>query len=164
MVMYYSQWLHHTWFGQAAGGGVPWLLPAFETLHFFGMVLLLGYVGTLDLRMLGVGKGLPLGPLQRLVPWGILGFVINLITGLGLYAANPEQYQTWAFAAKIAFILLAGLNAMLFYVTGLKRQLGPIGPGQDVPAAAKIIAAGSLFLWIGVMFWGRMLPSFSKTF
>jgi len=164
MVMHYSNILHHTWFGLAVAGGIPWLWPCFETLHLIGMALLLGVVGTLNLRMLGVAKGLPLGPLSRLLPWGILGFIINLITGIGFYMGNPGQYQSFAFAAKMAFIGLAGVNAMLFYVTGLYRLVDPVGAGQDVPVAAKLSAISSLFLWFGVMFWGRMLPFFSNAF
>jgi len=38
-------------------------------------------VGVFDLRLLGMAKGLQVGPLQRLMPWGIGGFVINFITG-----------------------------------------------------------------------------------
>jgi hypothetical protein len=29
--------------------------------------------------------------------------------------------------------------------------------GEDAPFAAKLVAAASLFLWLGVMYWGRML-------
>jgi hypothetical protein len=158
VVTYYSNLLHKTAFGAAMGGGIPWLWPAFDTLHFFGMVLLMGCVGVIDLRMLGVAKNLPLGPLQRLVPWGLFGFAINLITGIGFYAGNPAQYQSWAFVAKMAFVVSAGVNVLLFYVTGLYHRVSTVTAGQDVPFAAKLLAATSLFFWVGVMFWGRMLP------
>jgi len=158
---YFSQKLHATWLGLAIAGNVPWLWPTLETLHFIGMALLVGCVGTLDLRMLGVAKGLPLGPMQRLVPWGLFGFAINMITGIGFYIGYPDQYQSWAFLAKITFIVLAGANALLFYASGLHRRLELVGAGQDAPMVAKLIAASSLVLWLGVMFWGRMLPSFS---
>ena len=75
-----------------------------------------------------------------------------------------DTNQTWAFLAKIAFIVLAGANALWFYVSGLHRRLAAVEAGQDAPMAAKLVAAGSLVLWFGVMFWGRMLPSFSKAF
>lgn len=159
---YYSQKLHATWLGLAITANIPWLWPTFKTLHFFGMALLIGCIGSLDLRVLGIAKGLPLGPMQRLVPWGVLGFGINAITGIGFYLGAPDQYQTWAFLAKVTFILLAGANALSFYVSGLHRRLESVGAGQDAPFGAKLIAASSLFLWFGVMFWGRMLPSFSK--
>jgi hypothetical protein len=161
---YYSHKLHATWLGLAIAGNVPWLWPTFETLHFFGMALLVGCVGTLDLRVLGVAKGLPLGPMRRLVPWAVFGFAVNMITGIGFYIGNPEQYQTWAFLAKVTFIVLAGANALYLYGSGLNRRLAAVGAGQDAPIAAKLVAASSLFLWFGVMFWGRMLPSFSKGF
>jgi hypothetical protein len=125
------------------------------------MALLVGCVGVLDLRMLGVAKGLPIGPMQKLLPWATLGFVINLVTGIGFYAGNPEQYQSWAFVAKIFFIALAGVNAILFYATGLYRRVNPIPAGQEAPAAAKLLALTSLILWVGVIFWGRMLPMFT---
>ncbi len=130
-----------------------------------GLALLMGIVGVLDLRMLGMAKELPLGPLQRLMPWAILGFVINLITGFLFFTGDPAQYiHNVAFAMKLLFIGLAGVNVILFYVTGLYRRVDGVGAGHDVPAAAKVVAAASLFLWIGVMYWGRMLPFIGNAF
>ena len=136
-----------------------WLWPLCETLHFVGMALLVGIVGMLDLRMLGVAKGLPVAPMQRLIPWAMAGFAINLATGFIFVSAAPGNYAaSIAFRLKVLFILLAGLNVLLFYATGLARRVDAVGPGDDAPAAAKAVAAVSLFLWVGVMFWGRMLP------
>ena len=156
--------LHATWFGWAVAGGIPWLWPLFATFHSLGMALLIGCIGTLDLRLLGIGKALPVGPMGRLTPWGILGFVITLITGIGFYAGSPEQYQSFAFAAKMACIVLAGVNVTLSHLTGLAHRVEAVGAGQDAPIAAKLSAVTSLFLWIGVMFWGRMLTFFSNNF
>jgi hypothetical protein len=165
MIQTFSTWLHATKLSWAVAGGVPWIWPLCETLHFMGLALLMGVVGVLDLRMLGMAKELPLGPLQRLMPWAILGFVINLITGFLFFAGDPTQYiHNVAFAFKLLFIGLAGVNVILFYVTGLYRRVDGVGAGQSVPAAAKLAAAASLFLWIGVMYWGRMLPFIGNAF
>jgi hypothetical protein len=56
------------------------------------------------------------------------------------------------------------VNVILFYVTGLYRRVDGVGAGHDVPPAAKLTAAVSLFLWIGVMYWGRMLPFIGNAF
>ena len=160
MVWYYSRWLHQTWLGMAVGGTIPWLWPLFEILHFIGMALLIGVVAAIDLRMLGVAKDLPLKPLSRLLPWAALGFVINLVTGIGFYAGNPTQYQTWTFFLKMVFVLLAGANVIHYYTSGLSRRVNMVGAGESVPIAAKLAAIVSLFLWLGVMYWGRMLPVF----
>jgi len=145
-----------------------WAWPLCESLHFIGMAMLVGVAGVIDLRLLGMAKGLPLGPLQRLMPWAALGFVINLITGFVFIAGNPRQYVgpplSLSFAAKMLFILLAGLNVLLFYITGLKRLVDRVEAGHDAPLGAKVSAAVSLFLWVGVMYWGRMLQFFGKSF
>jgi len=160
-----ASWLHHTPLGWAAQGGWPWLWPACETLHFMGMALLIGAVGLLDARMLGLFKGLPLAPLERLVPWGVLGFVINLATGIVFFAGAPEQYiGNAAFTLKMLFVLLAGVNVSLFYLTGLSRRVDRLGAGEDAPMPAKLIAGVSLFLWFGVLYWGRMLPFLGDAF
>ncbi|PYQ78297.1 MAG: hypothetical protein DMG01_11915, partial [Acidobacteria bacterium] len=96
--------MHSTRLGWAVAGGVPWIWPLCETLHFMGLALLMGVVSVFDLRMLGMAKGLPLGPLQRLMPWAILGFVINLTTGFMFFAGDPFQYiHNVAFGMKLLF-------------------------------------------------------------
>jgi len=165
VIQVFSTWLHHTTLSWAVAGGVPWIWPLCETLHFMGLALLVGIVGVLDLRMLGVAKELPLGPLQRLMPWAILGFTINLVTGFLFFAGDPTQYiHNIAFFWKLVFIGLAGVNVILFYVTGLYRRVDNVAAGHDVPPAAKLVAAVSLVLWIGVMYWGRMLPFIGNAF
>jgi len=165
MVRSLSIWLHGTSLSWAARGGVPWLWPLCETLHFIGMAMLIGIVGLLDLRMLGLVKGVPLRPLQRLIPWGVAGFVINLLTGITFYAGDPFQYlDNTVFWLKMGFIALAGVNVLLFYATGLSRRVDEVGAAEEVPRAARAVAAASLLLWFGVMYWGRMLPFLGGAF
>ena len=165
IVVTVATWLHGTRLSWAMAGGYPWLWPACETLHFVGMALLIGIVGLLDLRMMGLFKDLPVGPLERLIPWGIAGFAINLITGFLFFTGDPFQYiHNVAFWLKLLFIGAAGVNALGFYVTGLHRRVDATGPGQDVPAIARVVGAVSLLLWIGVMYWGRMLPFIGNSF
>jgi hypothetical protein len=165
LVETFSHWIHGTRLSWAMSGGYPWLWPACETLHFIGMALLIGIVGLLDLRMLGFVKGLPLKPLNRLLPWGIFGFVINLVTGFLFFAGDPFQYiHNAVFWLKMGFIVLAGINVGVFYLTGISRRVDGVLGGETVPTSAKLVAATSLFLWIGVMYWGRMLPFLGEAF
>ncbi len=165
LVESFSRWLHSTNLSWAAAGGYPWIWPLCETLHFMGMAMLVGIVGLLDLRMLGFVKGLPIAPLNRLLPWGIAGFVINLITGFVFFAGDPFQYiHNNIFWMKVLFILLAGVNVGAFYLTGISRRVHAVKAGEDAPGTAKFIAATSLLLWIGVMYWGRMLPFLGGAF
>ena len=165
LVELFSKWIHGTRLSWAVAGGYPWVWPACETLHFIGMALLIGIVGLLDLRMLGLLKGLPVQPLNRLLPWGIFGFAMNMATGFLFFAGDPFQYiHNNVFWLKMLFVTLAGVNVGVFYLTGLSRRVESVGGGEEVPGAAKLVAATSLFLWIGVMYWGRMLPFLGDAF
>jgi hypothetical protein len=142
-----------------------WIWPACESLHFIGLALLIGNVGLLDLRLLGVNDGLSVAPLARFVRWGVLGFLINAVTGIAFFVGNPFQYiNNVAFGFKVVFIALAGVNVLVFYASGLARQVEALGPGDEAPLAAKIVAAASLFLWVAVMYMGRMLPYIGNSF
>ena len=134
-----------------------WVRPVSETLHILGLSLVVGAIGLLDLRMLGMAKALPLGPFHRLVRWGIFGFIINLITGTLIFAGNPLRYiHNRSFQLKLVFLLLAGINALVFNLA-VFRQAERCGPGDDAPVSAKVIAGISLFLLLGVICCGQMI-------
>ena len=162
MLQALSDWMtslgFHSWVG-----GYEWVWPLCEILHFVGMALLIGWVGLLDLRILGVGKGIPFAPLQRFVPLGIAGFLLNATTGFIFIAGSPEyrpiDYFTGnlAFELKMLVIVLAGANALTFYALGVPRRLARLGPDADAPRGAKAIALVSLLLWTAVILFGRLI-------
>ena len=134
-----------------------WAWPVCESLHFIGLSLLFGTIGMFDLRLLGVAKRVPIAALHRLVPWGVGGYVLNLTTGSMFLLTEPDQYIfNTSFHLKMLFMALAGCNVAIFYLR-VFRDVKPVGAGGDVPRAAKLIGAASLFLWISVMVCGRFL-------
>ena len=133
-----------------------WGWPFAESVHFLGLSMLVGCVGAFDLRLLGVGKRIPIAALHRLIPLGLLGFAINVSTGLMFLLTEGDQYiYNPAFQFKVLFIAIAGLNALLFYVTswGRVNADGTI----NAPRAGKIAAVISLSMWISVIVCGRLL-------
>jgi uncharacterized membrane protein len=141
-----------------------WWWAFMMDLHFVGLALLMGAVGILDLRMLGFAKQIPINSLHRLLPWAMLGFGINLTTGV-LAFTGMDQYYTydWAFWLKMLAIMLLGLNVAAFYLTDAFESVQGLGPGGDAPPLAKFIAASSLFLWFAVITLGRYIQSFADT-
>ena len=90
-----------------------WVWPTGEILHFVGMALLLGTVGWLDIRILGLGKGVPIASLEKLIPVGIVGFLLNVSSGFVFVAGNlnggPMTYiGNLSFQIKMLLILIAG--------------------------------------------------------
>jgi hypothetical protein len=143
----------------------PWLWPLCETLHYLGLSLLIGTVGLFDLRVLGIAKGIPFAAIHRLVPWGIGGYVVNILTGIVFFFGHPDQYfYNDAFRLKVLFMTFAGLNVLAFYGTAAFRDLNALAAGKEPPLRAKIIAGASLSLWVGVLICGRLLTFFRPPF
>lgn len=137
-----------------------WAWPVFESLHFIGMSLLVGTIGLFDLRLLGFARAVPVGALHRMIPLGIGGFVLNMITGIFFICATPDQYLfNAAFRWKVLFILVAGLNIVFFY-TRVFRRLEAFSERLPPPLAARLVGGVSLAAWVGVMSAGRLLTFF----
>jgi hypothetical protein len=139
-----------------------WAWPAAETLHFIGLCLLFTVVLVVDLRLLGVAKRIPFSAVSQLLPLGMLGFGVNLITGSLFFLALPHQYTgNIMFLWKVMLIVIAGVNDLYLM---LCPESWAVGAGDDAPLNAKIFAASGIFLWIGVLFSGHMLPFIGNAF
>jgi hypothetical protein len=141
---------------------LPWGWPSLETLHFIGLSLLIGVILLIDLRMLGVMKNVAFPALHRLLPWAILGFGTNLVSGMLFFVASPEQYaHNVAFVWKLILVMLAGANALYFTVFD---EAWVLKPGDEAPIFAKAAAVSAIVLWVGVLYFGSMLPFLGNAF
>jgi hypothetical protein len=142
----------------------PWTWAVCETLHFIGLSLVVGVIGLLDLRLMGVMKRIPLAALRPMLPYGIAGFVINVVTGVIFFVGTPEQYVTnVAFGMKLLFLLISGLN-VLYFETRHGHHVLTLAPDAPTPTAFKVAGAVSLGSWFMVLYWGRMLPYIGQAF
>ena len=139
-----------------------WVWPACEALHFIGLWLLFGTILVVNLRMLGMIRVAPFSAFHRLLPWAALGLLINLTTGMFWVIATPDQYmQNVALFWKMGLLILAGAN--LIYLTGFE-QPWKVGANEDAPTMTKAMAVSAIALWIGVMYFGLMLPFIGNAF
>lgn len=138
--------------------GTNWVWPAFETLHFFGLCLLLGGLLVIDLRLVGFGKNISLQGAHKLLPLVIIGFVINLFTGAMFYVGDPERYAVnIGFQIKMVMVVLAGLNALWFFLR-IEKPMKHWDEFGSTSLEAKTIGVLSLLLWFGVLACGRLIP------
>jgi len=148
--------------GHFFAGGARWAWATCQTLHFMGLSLLLGTVFVVDLRLLGMMRSIPFSAVHRLLPWGMLGFSLNLFTGMCYFLGAPEQYiHNPTFYWKMVLVMIAGANAT--YLTVFD---GPwaLRSNEDAPVQIKCVAASTILLWVGVLFCGLMLPFLGNAF
>ena len=149
-------WLEHSAIANAIRSSI-WMYPAFETLHYIGLSFLVGGIMLIDLRVLGVGKSLPLKSMIGLLPWVWVGFVINATTGTLLFIYGATGFGTnHAFWLKIGFIVLAGLNALAFQLATTRSGTDWVSTGVP-PMSAKVFATLSFVLWLCVVTAGRWM-------
>jgi hypothetical protein len=152
------QWLEHTsmgiWVRDSRFG-----FPVIETVHLLGMVSLVGSTSVLDLRFWGVlFKDEPVSSLVgRLVPWAWAGFAVQVVTGFLLFSSEATRcYGNHAFEIKMALILLAGMNMLVFHSTAYKRvarwDSAPVSP-----AGARFAGLFSILFWFGIVAAGRWI-------
>ena len=135
-----------------------WLFPFFETIHVLALTLVVGSVGMMDLRLLGIGsRDRSITELTRSVlPWTWGAFAIAATCGLLLFSSKAAAYYVnIPFRIKIVCMLFAGVNMLVFhFVTG--RNVAAWDNGRTPPAAR---AAGviSLTLWVVIVATGRWI-------
>ena len=72
----------------------------------------------------------------------------------------PDQYvYNPAFHLKMFCVILAGANALLFYLT-MFRRVKALAPGSQEPVLTRLSGAVSLVLWVTVIVCGRMITFF----
>lgn len=136
------------------GSNSIWAYPTVLTLHTFGMMVLVGAAAMIDVRLLGFGRGIPLGSIQALFPvmWG--AFVLNTITGTMLFVADATKRGTsLIFIVKIALVALGVVTIVL-----IKRNLyREVAEPVTVSGNTKLLAIFSLLAWSAAITAGRLL-------
>ncbi len=136
--------------------GSATVYPIANVLHVLGAIMLVGGIGVVDLRVIGLWRRLPLVPLsEALTPVAVAGLVLQALSGVILFAADGEALANSAtFTAKLALLAIALGNAALF------RWHWRGATGRDFyapPPLARWSAMFSLSLWVAIATVGRLI-------
>ena len=131
-----------------------WAYPTVLTLHTFGMGVLVGASWTMDLRLLGVGRRIPLLPLRAFFPVMWVGFAVNAVTGSMLFAASAtERVTSIPFLTKLALIALG-----IITIFRIRRHVDRwTEEPRVIDGAVKRLAVASMLLWLAAITAGRLL-------
>ncbi len=131
--------------------------PALEAVHFMGMAMLFGVVILVLARMFGFARNVSYASFHRVLPFGVFGLMINVITGMIFFIADSGRYtaMTNSFFPKMALITIGGIAVIYFTVFDRPWALKP---GDEAPLTSKLVAAATAAMWTGVIIYGRLLP------
>lgn len=136
--------------GAAMRGG--FYAPA-NVAHLLGLVMLVGAIGVVDLRIIGLGRRIHLAALSRLLtPIAIAGLLLALATGFLMFSADATPLMgSRVFQLKVGLIVAGIANALFF-----RKAFGDLDRGE-LPLAARLQSLASLGIWLTVGALGRLI-------
>src|SRR5215467_760607 len=155
-MMDFLQWLEQssfpTWVRESPS---VWAYPMVLLLHTIGMGVVCGINAGIDLRLMGIARAIPVGPMRKFLPILWAGFWMNAVTGTILVMQDATtKLRNVDFYVKMIFIALAIINLKLIKTRVFEDPELDKGP---LPENAKILALTSIFFWLGAITAGRLL-------
>lgn len=151
-------WLDSSLMGRSIHDSA-WLFPVIETVHLFGVVVLVGSASVLDLRLMGVAfKDYTVSMVaERFLPWIWAGFAVQVLTGILLFSSEAaKMYSSDVFRVKMLMIAAAGINALVFQLLAY-RSVGTWERDPVAPLSARFAGTFSILLWFGIVGAGRWI-------
>lgn len=133
------------------------LFPVLEGSHLLAIGMSAGLIAISDLRMMGVAfRKQPVSDVfNGIAPFMIAGFVFTVITGVLLFWSEPVKvFESIWFRYKMLFMVLAGLNALVYHST-IWRSRAVWDIYESPPTAVKLAGLFSILTWSVVIIAGR---------
>jgi hypothetical protein len=127
-----------------------WAFPLLEIMHISAFAAMIGTVLTVEMRVFGARKKLPLEELGKLgATIALVAFAFIITSGSLMLLSDVSGYlSNRAFVIKLGLISLAATNMVVFHLRGSLARPDGIARAQGVL---------SLLLWLGVISAGRMI-------
>ena len=135
------------------------LFPLLEAAHVIGLALVVGTIAVIDLRLLGLAStGRSFHRMASdILKWTWAAFAFTALTGALMFMTNAVvYYHNFYFRTKIALLVLAGINTLVFETT-VRRTIHRWDRAPSAPPMGRAVAALSLVIWIAVIFAGRII-------
>jgi hypothetical protein len=131
-----------------------WALPTVLTLHTTGMGVLVGVCMVLDMRLLGLGRNVPIAAFGWIFRVVAIALAVNLTTGVLLFI---RVASTWghSFAFLVKMLLVVAAAATILPLRSIVRQSG--AADLDASSRARVLAVVSIVTWCGAVTAGRLL-------
>lgn len=127
----------------------PWGFAIALSVHAVGMAMSLGVVMLVNFRILGLLKQVPVLSHSALFGTAWFGFIINLLSGLALYASHATEYTyQWVFIMKLSLLCVGG------YL--MKLTMDAVR-AQSAEGKIKFMSFVTIACWIGAVITGRLM-------
>ena len=129
--------------------------PLLLALHIFGLALAVGIRTIIDMSILGTFPEIRPVMLRKLFPIVWIALALNMISGLMLFISQATLLvNNLPFLTKISLIILQViLTAYVFQNINIHSH----DLKHRSPIRIRLLAMGSLVLWLGIIIAGRLI-------
>ena len=145
--------------GQVMRGLGVWSYGLYNLGHILGISLLFGSIVVLDLRLLGLWRGIRLSTLATpVVPLAAVGFSVAAISGICMISTNATDYLGNPFIyIKFPAIALGLLNVLVLKFMPAWRHRQTREPSRREQIQLAVAGGASLLCWLTAITAGRMI-------
>ena len=145
--------------GQVMRGLGVWSYGVYNLGHILGISLLFGSIVVLDLRLLGLWRGIRLSTIATpVVPVATLGFSAAAISGICMISTNATDYLGNPFLyIKFPAIALGLLNVIVLKLMPAWRHRQAREPSRREQIQLAVAGGASLLCWLTAIAAGRMI-------
>ena len=130
-----------------------WAQPTVLTLHTVGLAVLVGASWVLDMRLLGIGRNIPLSAFRWVFSAISIGLIVNVITGVLLFSARATKWgMALPFLVKMILVIASAATVMPIRSYVLRGVEEGAAMGR-----ARLLAIASIVAWTSAVTAGRLL-------
>ena len=154
-----AEWMQTSALGHFMRESGAWTYAVVNLFHILGVASLFGSVLVLDLRLMGVGRRIPLAALaDATVPAAAAGFTVAAITGVGLLATKATEYVGNPFLViKFPAIALGLINVLALRLSPAWQARRQRELSRRELRQLSLMGGLSLACWLTAITAGRMI-------
>ena len=137
-----------------------WGYPMLLFLHTVGLSFTVGPSVAIDLRVLGVGRRLPLAPFDTFFRVIWIAFAVNAASGAVLFFSDATaKLENPAYLVKMTLVCVAA--AITFAIRRRVFRSAAVDASVDASgASSRYLAVASILCWFGAITAGRYIAYF----
>lgn len=152
----FAEWLESTRVSDTLRS-IDWIIPLVQSIHILMIGIVFVSILIIVLRILELIRMEQAfeSVWRRFAPWVWSALAVMVVTGVLLIVAEPvRQLASTSFWLKMALLLVGVAGAVFF-----GRSVVPAAAGDypDFSAGTRLAAAGTVVLWLGIIFLGRAI-------
>jgi hypothetical protein len=135
-----------------------WGYPIMLGMHAIGLAIVVGIFVMLDLRMLGVIRGVSFNAFLSLYRLAWIGLIFNALSGSALFTSQATTFvESAPFLIKISSVI-AGVVVGVLIQRRLRLRVAEWDVADtNIESSATALATISLACWLTAIFAGRLI-------